>query len=104
MRICFHLRVKPNRIEEYKRIHQAVWPEMLSELRRAGIRSYSIFMWRDGHEFGFLECEDWSAVQAHLAASPIARKWETFMSDYLETPVGPDGPSLLEEVFRLDGD
>lgn len=104
MRICFHLRVKPNRIEEYKRIHQAVWPELLAELKRVGIRNYSIFMWRDGHEFGFLECADWSVVQTQLAASPIVRKWEAFMADYLETPVESGGPALLEEVFRLDGD
>ena len=42
MRICFHLRVKPERLAEYRQIHVAVWPEVLDELKAAGIRNYSI--------------------------------------------------------------
>lgn len=102
MRICFHLRVRPDRIEEYKRLHTHVWPEMLDALTAAGIRNYSIFMWKDGHEFGFLECDDWHATRRVLATNPTVARWEAMMADYLETPVGPEGPSLLEEVFRLD--
>lgn len=102
MRICFHLRVKPERLAEYRQIHVAVWPEVLDELKAAGIRNYSIYYWRAGHEFGFLECDDWAAVQARLAASAVVQRWETFMADFLATPVQPGrGPELLEEVFRL---
>lgn len=102
MRICFHLRVKAERIEEYKRLHRAVCPEMLAELKIAGVRDYSIWMWRDGHEFGVLECDDWSATRAYLARSAVAQRWEAFMRDYLETPVEGGGPELLEEVFRME--
>jgi L-rhamnose mutarotase len=35
-RVCFQLRVKTDRIEEYKARHQAVWPEMLEALRQTG--------------------------------------------------------------------
>ena len=101
MRVCFHLRVKPDRLEEYLRIHREVWPEVLWELRSAGVRDYSIYYWQDGHEFGVLECDDWAAVQRYLAASPVMRRWESFMADYLDTPVGEGGPASLEEVFRL---
>jgi L-rhamnose mutarotase len=75
---------------------------MLAELKAAGVSKYSIWYWRDGHEFGVLECDDWSAVRAYLSRSAVARRWEEFMRDYLETPVGPEGPDLLEEVFRLE--
>lgn len=109
MRVCFHLKVRAERLDEYRRLHAAVWPEMLAALREAGIREYSIFLWGDaerwglsaGHEFGFLECDDWGEVVRRLAANPVVERWERLMAEYLETPVGTGGPVVLEEIFRL---
>ena len=103
MRICFHLQIKPNRLDEYKRLHQEVWPDVLAELKAAGIRNYSLYLWEAGHEFGVLECDDWLEVQRILGESPVMGKWEAFMTDYLATPVEPGrGLRVLEEVFRLE--
>ena len=33
-RYCFTLRVRPDRLSEYRARHQAVWPEMLEALAR----------------------------------------------------------------------
>ena len=35
--------LRPEVLEEYKRYHAAVWPEILEAIRKAGIRNYSIF-------------------------------------------------------------
>lgn len=103
MRVCFHLQVRSDRLEEYRRLHREVWPELLPELKAAGIRDYSIWLWKDGHEFGVLECEDWEAVQQYLGKSEVVARWEAFMSGFLATPVEPGtSPELLEEVFRLE--
>ena len=32
-RVCFQLQVRPERIDEYRDCHAAVWPEMLDALR-----------------------------------------------------------------------
>lgn len=102
-RIAFRLRVKPDRLDEYIRIHAEVWPELLEEMSAAGYRNYSIFA--DGPElFGYLECEDWAAAQRHLAASEANRRWQTWMAEYLDTPVDPDGNeamNLLDQVFFM---
>jgi L-rhamnose mutarotase len=102
-RVAFRLWVKPDQVEEYRRLHQAVWPELLRDLSAAGVRNYSIFA--DGPElFGYLECDDWNAVNAALAKSDANRRWQEFMRTYLATPIDPDSPSpmrLMEEVFRL---
>ncbi len=42
-RICFLLKVKPDKLDEYKRRHQAVWPEMRDALSRTGWHNYSLF-------------------------------------------------------------
>jgi L-rhamnose mutarotase len=91
-------------LEEYKRLHREVWPDLLADMRAAGMRNYSIFA--DGPElFAYLECDDWAAVNAALAKSDANRRWQEFMRGYLATPVDPDAAEplhLLEEVFRLD--
>jgi L-rhamnose mutarotase len=103
-RVAFRLWVQPEKLEEYKRLHRAVWPELLADLRAAGVRNYSIFA--DGSElFGYLECDDWTAVNAALADSAANRRWQEFMRGYLATPVDPDAAEplrLLEEVFRME--
>ncbi len=47
-RICFLLKVRPERLSEYKERHKTVWPEMLEALRETGWRNYSIFLREDG--------------------------------------------------------
>ncbi|PWT71424.1 MAG: L-rhamnose mutarotase [Chloroflexi bacterium] len=101
-RIAFLMRIQPGTEEEYQRRHTAVWPEMLSELTAAGCRSYSIF--QSGLQlFAYLEVEDADHYQDYLAESPVAARWEAFMSDILVREVDPvtNFPPLLPEVFHL---
>jgi len=103
-RVAFRLRVRPERLAEYKQLHQQVWPELLDDMQAASIRNYSIFA--DGPElFGYLECNDWDVASEALARSDANRRWQELMSDYLATPVDPDAAAplrLLEEVFRMN--
>ncbi|CAA9556843.1 MAG: hypothetical protein AVDCRST_MAG73-3347 [uncultured Thermomicrobiales bacterium] len=102
-RVAFRLWVRPDRLQEYKRLHREVWPDLLADMRAAGIRNYSIFA--DGAElFGYLECDDWGATNAAMAVSDANRRWQAFMGDYLATSVDPEGgpARTMEEVFRLD--
>lgn len=103
-RVAFRLRVKPDRLDAYLEIHRNVWPEMLADLGAAGYRNYSIFA--DGNElFGYLECDDWNAAQRALSGSNANRRWQEWMSEYLDTPVDPDNDrplNLLDQVFFMD--
>jgi L-rhamnose mutarotase len=103
-RIAFRLRVRPERLAEYKQLHQDVWPELLDDMRSASIRNYSIFA--DGPELsGYLECDDWSAAAEALSRSDANRRWQELMSDYLATPVDPVASEplrVMDEVFRMD--
>ena len=100
-RTAFVLRVRPDKIDEYVRAHQEVWPEMLEALRGAGIRNYTIF--RDGNRmFGYFEADDLDAAGQYLAQQDVSARWQDAMAELLEERVPDGGPPSLQEVFRLD--
>ncbi len=103
-RVCFQLQVDPDRIDEYRRRHAAVWPEMLRELEASGRHNYSLFLRPDGLLIGYYETDSATRSDAHLAASRVAAVWEEHMADLF---VGRGGradqtATVLEEVFHLE--
>ncbi len=71
-RIGFVLKVKQDRIEEYKEHHNAVWPEMLDALRETGWHNYSLFLREDGLLFGCLETpHDLATATAQMAETDV---------------------------------
>ena len=104
-RVAFLLKVKADRIEEYKKRHEKVWPEMLQALRETGWHNYSLFMRDDGLLFGYLETEDFEKALAGMAGREVNTKWQSEMAPFFERLDGkrPDeGLLRLEEVFHLD--
>jgi L-rhamnose mutarotase len=103
-RVCFLLRVRPNRLEEYRERHRAVWPEMLDALRATGWRNYSLFLAPDGLLVGYLETDDFGAAVAGMEATDVNARWQADMAEFFELPSGarPDtGLQRLDEVFHL---
>jgi L-rhamnose mutarotase len=105
-RVGFILKVKPDKLDEYKAHHQAVWPEMLDALRRTGWRNYSLFLGNDGLLFGYFEAEEnFAASLAGMAQEEVNARWQTFMAPYFENLSGAHADQSmveLEEVFHLD--
>ncbi|MDG4862335.1 L-rhamnose mutarotase [Streptomyces sp. T-3] len=103
-RVCFLLKVRPNRLEEYRARHERVWPTMLDALSAAGWRNYSLFLREDGLLVGYLETEDFAAAQAAMAATDVNARWQAEMADFFEALDGqaPDEAMRpLTEVFHL---
>ena len=105
-RIGFMLKVRAERLEEYRRHHAAVWPEMLDALRASGWHNYSLFVRDDGLLFGYFETPDsLQESQARMAATEVNTRWQEFMAPYFESPSNarPDEMFLeLSEIFHLD--
>lgn len=104
-RVCFILQVRPERLEEYKDRHRAVWPEMLQALTETGWRNYSLFLRADGLLVGYLETDDFTKAKTEMARRAINDKWQSEMADFFVAPEGvlPDrAMSPLEEVFHLE--
>ncbi|MEK8174831.1 L-rhamnose mutarotase [Streptomyces sp. M19] len=103
-RVCFLLKVRQERVEEYRRRHAAVWPEMLDALSAAGWRNYSLFLREDGLLVGYLETDDFAAARAAMATTDVNERWQSEMAPFFEAPDGtkPDEAMIpLTEVFHL---
>ena len=104
-RVCFLLQVKRERLAEYRRRHEAVWPEMLDALRRTGWRNYSLFLRDDGLLVGYFETPDLSAALTGMEAENVNAQWQSEMAPFFEDLAGkrPDEAFLrLPEIFHLE--
>jgi L-rhamnose mutarotase len=104
-KVCFQLRLKKDRIAEYRKRHAEVWPDMLREIAASGRHNYSLFLNPDGLVIGYFETESLEASQAYLDASEVAGRWEKEAAAFFEDlgDVRPDqGTVLLPEIFNLE--
>ncbi len=104
-RICFILRVKPDRVEEYRQRHAEVWPEMRQALSECGWHNYSLFLRDDGTLVGYLETDDFEAARARMAEREVNARWQAEMAPFFESLDGLDPDQAmtpLPEVFHLD--
>jgi L-rhamnose mutarotase len=96
-RVCWTMRVRPEKLEEYKARHREVWPDMLDALRETGWANYSLFLTEEGLLIGYLETEDFEAAQAAMGAKDVNARWQAEMAEFLVPPL-----RRIEEVFHLD--
>lgn len=100
------IRVKPEMVAEYKRLHSDVWPEVLSILARHHVRNYSIFL-AGGLLFGYLEYdgENYARDMKEIADEEITKSWWK-LTDPCQEPFGSvkgkEWWAPMEEVFHMD--
>jgi L-rhamnose mutarotase len=100
------IRIKPEKLEEYKIYHAKVWPEVLDTIRACNISNYTIF-YRDHYLFAYFEYlgQDFAADMAKMAADPKTQEWWAIM-DPMQQPVDTCAPgdwwADMEEVFHTD--
>jgi L-rhamnose mutarotase len=85
-RVCFLLRVRADRLDEYRERHRAVWPEMLEALSNAGWRNYSLFLRGDGLLVGYLETDDFDAALRAMDETDVNARWQAEMRPFFELP------------------
>ena len=91
------LRVTQGKEEEYRRIHEAVWPELIEAARQAGLRNHTCFL-AGRNVIVYAEAEDIVATFGRLLKTDVKKRWDLAMSSILEET---DSPSY-EEVFHFD--
>jgi len=98
--------VKLDKLEEYKRYHAEVWPEILDMIRQCNVRNYSIY-YKDGLLFSYFEYigDDFDADMAKMAADPWTQEWWEIMMPMqipLKTRAEGEWWAEMQEVFHTD--
>jgi len=103
-RICFVLKVRQECVEEYRRRHREVWPEMRAALAETGWHDYTLFLRPDGLLVGYLLTESFANARAAMQALEINTRWQSEMAPYFEVSgrMADEQMEALEEVFHLD--
>lgn len=98
------IRVRPDKLEEYKKLHKKVWPSVLEKIKECNIRNYTIF-YHSGLLFSYYEYTgpDHEADMKKMADDPETQKWWA-LTDPCQQPVetAREGEwwAEMEEVFH----
>ena len=103
MRVAFTMKLKPGFEAEYKRRHDALWPELAQALRDAGISDYSIFLDDETRTLFAVQRRSDGSTADDLPNHPAVKKWWAHMAPLME--VNADHSPVtkpLGEVFHFD--
>jgi len=105
------IELKSDKLEEYVRLHSAVWPKVLERLHSSHIRNYSIYLKRfpDGKHYLFSYFEylgkDFVGDMRAVAGDKITQDWwELCKPCHAPFPDRMEGEwwSAMNEVFHTD--
>ena len=101
-RVAFKMKLHRGKEEEYKKRHEALWPELQQLLKSSGLSEYSIYLDKETNIlFGVLKAED-PAILNNLPSEPVMQRWWAYMKDIMETNTDNSPVSIpLTEVFYL---
>ncbi len=101
-RVAFKMKLHQGQEQEYKKRHDALWPDLQELLKAKGISNYSIFLDETTRDlFGVMEIEDQKMLN-ELPHHPVMKKWWAYMGDIMDTNEDHSPVSFpLKEVFYL---
>jgi L-rhamnose mutarotase len=99
---AFRMKLKPGCVDEYRRRHDEIWPELASLLQGSGIYDYSIFLDEETlHLFAVLKLWPDHDI-ASLPKHPVMRRWWDYMAELMEVEPGNRPREWpLTQVFHM---
>lgn len=105
MRLAMMVQLKPDKVDEYRRNHKAVWPEVEARFRLVGIRELSLFL-HESTVFMYVVYEgdvSFADALAHYADDPVIQRWEELNAE-CKLPASessPNGFETIDEIYRF---
>jgi L-rhamnose mutarotase len=102
-RAAFKMKLKPGFAAEYKRRHDAIWPELSALLKKSGVADYSIFLDEETNTLFAVQKQLGDSSSQDLGDTEIVRRWWSYMADIMETNPDKSPVSIpLAEVFYME--
>ena len=102
-RLAFKMFLNTNQKEEYKKRHNAIWPELKSLLKEVGVSEYSIFLDEDTNTLFAFQKVTGEGGSQDLGGHEIVKKWWKQMSDIMKTNSDCSPITVeLTEVFYME--
>jgi L-rhamnose mutarotase len=102
-RFAFKMFLKPGFREEYKKRHDAIWPELAQMIKDTGVYDYSIFLDEETNILFGVQKQKGDSSSQDMGDNPVVKKWWDHMADIME--VNEDNSPVtipLEEVFYME--
>ena len=101
IRRSFRMTLKEGKLEEYKRKHDEVWPEISEILTSSGVTNYSIYYdKKDNTLIEYMELTDDNTFDQMEELETI-KKWNIFMKDLLVTKSEEDASPVVDELLEV---
>ncbi len=101
-RYAFRMRLNVGMEAEYKRRHDAIWPELVELLHGAGVSDYSIYLDRETRLlFGVLTRSAGHGMD-DLPNSPVMQRWWAHMADIMQVAADKEPVAVpLVPLFHM---
>ncbi|HEX2554469.1 MAG TPA: L-rhamnose mutarotase [Microvirga sp.] len=96
---AFRMRLAPGMEAEYRRRHDAIWPELVTLLKAAGVSDYSIHLDRETNALFAVLRRPVDHRMDTLPEHPVMRRWWAAMADIMET--NPDNSPVQVPLVTL---
>ena len=102
-RVAFKMTLHKGQEAEYKKRHDALWPELTELLHATGISEYSIFLDRETNILFAVQKVEGDSGSQDLGKNPIVKKWWAYMADIMDTNTDFSPVTIpLQQVFHID--
>ena len=96
---AFKMKLHPGMAEEYRRRHDAIWPELVALLHEAGVSDYSIHLDPETHTLFAVLKRKADHRMGELPNHRLMRRWWDHMRDIMETD--PDGETVAKPLAPM---
>jgi len=101
--IAFKMKLKPGFREEYRKRHDAIWPELTELLQNSGVYDYSIFLDEETDILFAVQKQRSGQSSQDLGTTEIVKRWWAYMADIMDTHPDNSPVSIpLAPVFHMD--
>ncbi len=93
---AFRMFLNPGCVDEYRRRHDAIWPELVALLKDSGVEDYSIYLDAEHHVLFAVLRRRPGHTMASLPQHPVMQRWWQHMKDIMRCH--PDGSPVAEDL------